>query len=355
MFWLLTLPLFLPQTEAPIGRQLPWRDFVARRFDPALCLPEPSAAERNAGRHPVTYLPRAMEERLARNFARTGEVWRFGDLVKELRPYHRDREAFARRLGELRERLPGLDERTGAWLGELILDRRLYRKDWDPDDDDDPEDGILMGERWELDRETPGRAPFWRQRGGNGWVHQLAVLYFADAEAVAATDCDLDQYRKHAGNEYTDIHAVPGSLVRGRDPAGHPYTYYQVFFNWDLDFPFGTYDCDLDVYIHFDGAGHLVTDTCSRGGDLHWAASRDLFLPVVDRDGAWICTLMVQQFGLDIDGVPEGEGDRIAAYRGMVGSKKRYAESRFRARGGKSRNPAPWTLPPLPIPGLEQG
>ena len=324
-----------------------WKDFVADVFDPALRLPEPTARELVVDREEVVHLPTAMREWVKRDFAlaagaQAGEghtIWRLGDLVKELRPAARDKKRIARRLVELQAELPGFGPRDAEWLSQLLRDNMLQDEDWDPDDDE-PDDGLLLTPEWELDNKVPGRHAFWGKRGGNGYVYQLAALYFADAHSIAATDCDLAGYKTHANNEYEEIYAVPGSLVRGQDPQGRPFAYYRVFYTWDVDFPYSTYDCELHVYIHVDDDGHLVTDTMSNSEDVYWAASRDLFLPVFDRDGGWVCMLMAQQFGVDVDGVPDGEGDRLEGYRGLVGSKKKLCEEMFTGWKGEPRNPA---------------
>lgn len=325
---------------------MPWERFVSQVFDPALCLPEPTAAELGAGRRQVLHLPSALRAWVERDFALADgaaaaaghRVRRLGDLVKELRPLARDERAFASRLAQLAAELPGLSPRDAEWLSQLLRDAALHDEDWDPDDDE-PDDGLLLVEPWELDPKVAGRHDFWRGREGNGFVYQLAAFYFADAPAIAATDCDLAAYKTHTNNDYEDIHAVPGSLVRGRDARDLPFAYYRVFYTWDVDFPYSTYDCDLHVFIHVDDDGHLVTETCSQSADVYWAASRDLFLPVFDRDGEWVCMLLAQQFGVDVRGVPDGEGNRLEAYRSMVGSKKKLCEALFAPRRDQPRNP----------------
>jgi len=324
-----------------------WEEFTSTVFDPALCLPEPTARELMDGRKEIVHLPSAMREWVKTDFAlRPGAEagdghtpTLVGDLVRELRPIARDKKRLAKRLKELQARLPAFGARDAEWLSQLLRDEELHARGWDPDDDE-PDDGLLLTPEWELDEKVKGRHAFWRDRGGNGYVYQLAAFYFADAHSIATTDCDLEAYKEHANNEYEEIYAVPGSLLRGVDPQGRPFAYYQVFYTWDVDFPYSTYDCELHVYIHVDDDGNLVTDTMSQSEDVYWAASRDLFLPVFDRDGAWVCMLLAQQFGVDVDGVPDGEGDRLEGYRGLVGSKKKVCEAMFAAWKGEPRNPA---------------
>ncbi len=340
-----------------------WERFTAEVFDPALCLPEPTARELLDGRDEIVHLPAAMRAWVKRDFALAeGEeagadhqAWLLGDLVQELRPVARDKKELKRKLEQLQGQLAGFGARDAEWLSQLLRDNELHERGWDPDDDE-PDDGLLLTPEWELDEKVKGRHSFWKNRGGNGYVYQLAAFYFADAISIATTDCDLESYKEHANNEYEAIYAVPGSLLRGKDPQGRPFAYYQVFYTWDIDFPYSTYDCELHVYIHVDDDGNLVTDTMSNSEDLYWAASRDLFLPVFDRDGEWVCMLLAQQFGVDVDGVPDGEGDRLEGYRGLVGSKKKLCEAMFAAWQGEPRNPkdAGEGIESFPFPGGEE-
>lgn len=341
---------------------IPWERFVREVYDPAWSLPEPTARELVVDGREVVHLAAAMREWVRRDFALAPgaepaaghEPVLLGDLVRELRPLARDRKRFRARIEELSAKLPGLDRRSVEWLGQLLRDDALRGEDWDPGDDE-PNDGLLLLPPWELDPEVPGRHRYWRERGGNGYVYQLAAFYFADAWSIATTDCDLAAYQTHANNEYEDIHAVPGSLVRSTDPAGRPVASYRVFYTWDLDFPYSTYDCELDVFIHVDDHGDLVTETRSDSEDVYWTASRDLFLPVRDHAGEWVCFLLVQEFGIDIDGVPDRESDRLEGIRGLVGSKKKLCEALFAGRRGEPHNPSdPGELiADFPFPGGE--
>jgi len=52
-----------------------------------------------------------------------------------------------------------------------------------------------------------------------------------------------------------------------------------------------------------------------------------VFLPVRKADGERIAWLCVQEFGFDLDNVPEREKDRRAGVRMTLGNKKRMAEA----------------------------
>lgn len=336
-----------------------WDDFVAKTFDPALCLPEPTASELKVDGEVVQYLPKEMRAWVVRDFALTPtcevpaehQPWLLGDIVRVLRPFKDDPQKFACELAALQQRLPGFDARSAAWVSELLRDTMLHDADWDPDEDE-PDDGLLFTSAWELDTKVSGRHSFWRQRGGNDKVYQLAVLYFADSAAICDTALDFEQYKQHVDNRYDEIGMVANSLQQGTDAAGRSFAYYKLFYTWDLPFPFSSYDCDADVLIHFDAQNNLMTEMSARGDDLYWACAQSLFLPVLDRVGKQVCALMVQQFGFDLDGVPDGEGDRLQAYRSQVGSKKIFAEARFQKRKNGQKPAAailPGTLPDLSI------
>jgi hypothetical protein len=340
-------------------QQLCWDDFVAKTFDPALCLPEPTASELTVDGERVLYLPKEMRAWVVRDFALSapGEAkaehqpWLLGDIVRALRPYKDNPQLFAEELAALQQQLPGLDARSAAWVSELVRDTILREGDWDPSEDE-PDDGLLFTVAWELDTKVQGRHHFWRQRRGSNKVYQMAVLYFADSAAICDTALDFEQYKQHVDNRYDEIGIVANSLRQGTDSAGRSFAYYKLFYTWDLPFPFSSYDCHADVLIHFDAYNNLLTDMSARGGDLYWGSAQGLFLPVLDRNGERVCAMMVQQFGFDLDGVPDGEDDRLQAYRSQVGSKKIFAEARFEKRM-QNHKPArammPGRLPDLSI------
>ena len=336
-----------------------WDDFVAKTFDPALCLPKPTAQELTVDGQALVYLPKEMRVWVVRDFALSAngkastshQPWLLGDILRTLRPFKDDPEKFAQELAALQQRLPGLDGRSATWVSELLRDTMLHHEDWDPDEDE-PDDGLLLTPAWELDRKVPERHRFWQQRSGDDSVFQLAVLYFADSVAICDTALDFEQYKQHVDNRYDEIGMVANTLEQGSDAAGRSFAYYKLFYTWDLPFPFSSYDCDADVLIHFDAQNNLMTEMSARGDDLYWACAQNLFLPVLDRNGEQVCAMMVQQFGFDLDGVPDSKGDRLQAYRSQVGSKKIFAEARFQKRKKEDKPAAanlPGTLPDLSI------
>jgi len=333
---------------ASIPQQSSWDDFVAKTFNPSLCLPQPAAQELVVNGQGVVFLPEKMRLWVNRDFAqRPGqtvarevqpEAMLLGDLIEILQPLKHDPSALQQKLDSLQEELPGLDRQSTLWLRELISDTDLHSEDWSPNQDS-ADDGLLFTAPWKLSSEMPNRHPFWQQRCGADDVYQLAVLYFADADSIYATEMDFEQYKQHVDNAYEEIHMVKDSLVEGVDADGKPFAYYKLFYEWDLPFPFSSYECLADVLIRLDEQGHLMTETSARGGDVYWSCSQSLFLPILNREGEQVCAMMVQQFGFDLEGVPDDSDDRLKAFRSQVGSKKRFAEARFRNSDGASTSP----------------
>jgi hypothetical protein len=116
--------------------------------------------------------------------------------------------------------------------------------------------------------------------------------------------------------------------VRGEDADGRPLDASLVVFRSDLPFPFSSYDCRLHVQNRLDSAGRLSCDTYSTSGDFHFLAGLDLFLPVRASDGTPVGLLLLRDFGLDLDGVPDDGGHVRAALRRAVGNIKLEAERR---------------------------
>ncbi|MFG0318762.1 MAG: hypothetical protein ACF8XB_15920, partial [Planctomycetota bacterium JB042] len=62
-------------------------------------------------------------------------------------------------------------------------------------------------------------------------------------------------------------------------------------------------------------------------------AGRDVYVPVESADGEFVAMLVVRQFGFDLAGVPDGDGDRQAAIRSTLGNLRRRAEREYGDRG----------------------
>lgn len=115
-----------------------------------------------------------------------------------------------------------------------------------------------------------------------------------------------------------------------------------------LPFPFGSYEALVHMLHRLDARGRLVTDVYSTWADFLWLAGRDVCIPLHASDDAWVSTLVVRRTGFDLQGVPDGDGDRRSALRVGLGNLKREAEARFVRDGGVPRTVADG-VPPLDV------
>lgn len=269
---------------------------------------------------------------------------RLGDLVLAVRDL--DDEARVIWLEEtLPRHAPAFAERWGADLEQLLRDAYLFGSGWKPARNSDA-DGILFGPAWEL---TEGGERAW-PAAHDPRVEQAATLFLADMVAIKEAESDYRAYPNNVGADYEAIYPVVDSFVEGRDERDNAFNAHTLYFRCDLPFPFSDYECNLHVLARSNARGEVVTDIYGPGSDFHYMGGRDTFLPVTTADGAWIGYLDVRWFGFDLDGVPDGAGDRKEAMRGSLGNLRRNAQRRFSEAGGERRCET-GVVPSVPIRG----
>jgi hypothetical protein len=347
---LLSLLAPRPDREGPLDPTLfaltpaaaTWEELRGAAFDPRWILPE----TRSDGGLDLT--ARLIElARLELDLPHPGDEARrlrnLGDLVVAARELPAgERAAFVdRALSADRE----LARAWGTPLRQLLDDSRLHTRRWDPDEDSDA-DGLVLASGWELPKD---RDP-WRRVGVDLDAEQGAVLVHADLTTFKEVENDYSVYPDDVGANYEEIGPVRGSLLVGDDPEGRPFQALRLRFSADLPFPFGGYECDLRVLNRLRADGLVETHIYTPGGDFHWMAGRDVFVPVRTSGGDPVGLLVTRVYGFDLDGVPDGRDHRKAALRGSLGNLKRKVEARFRELGGRWRD-AEGKLPEYPVIG----
>jgi hypothetical protein len=319
------------------AREVDWTKEGSVLFDPRWRIP-PTRVLAPDPPHEVDLL-RVMKALATRRFPyRKGErrlAWTrsFPDLVRGLREARDDPPRRSRMLRILREGRPSVWKEVGAYLPELVHDDVVRGSGWDPADDE-PDDGLLLVEAF--DRNASGLRP-WTDLDGTDDVYQAAAIVYADLEAMKESEADFTTYMSDVGVHYEFIHAVRGSYVRGRDKSGSPRTALRIVFRDDIQFPYGVLECDVRMQSSLDADGHLVTDFYSTSEDVYWLAGQSVSIPLVATDGEWVAQLQVLVYGIDLRGVPDGDGSRQAIVRGNLGNFKRRAERLFAKAGSKPR------------------
>ncbi len=268
----------------------------------------------------------------------------FGDLVAACRQL-RDRPRALRMLLErLRTERPEAWAAFGELAAPLVQDRGVFGKRWDPDSDTD---GFLFGESFTL-----GKGPFadFVEVDGSDTVLQAACLIDADLVAIETAENDYTVYFDHVGSSYEQVYPVPGSYLRGADEQG-PFVGLKLFFENDLPWPFGSYECDLRVRKVVDERGHLVTHTWSPSRDFYWIGGTNVYLPLRDADGEFVSMITVRLFGFDLRGIPEGDSQRKGGLRSVLGNLKRGAEQLFRERDPARELLLEGAIPDVPVRG----
>ena len=260
-----------------------------------------------------------------------------GDVIARVHGLRDDPAALAAELDRLLADCPDRRERWAGSLLELLKLQGLRSESWNPAKNLS-DDGILQGPRWDISR--IGTEP-WRSLKGSDDLFQSAVLIFADLEAVKAAENDYPTYPQQVGTTYEAIYPIADkNLVVREEVDGVERTVassLQLHFRCDLPFPFDSYSCDLDILNTVNRHGELVTDIWTDSRDFYWMAGRDVFLPIFESDGSFVCLLLIRQFGFDLRGVPDGTDARLEGLRCSLGNLVRRAEARYAEWGGPPR------------------
>jgi len=335
--WLALTVTIVAGDEVMRARRVDWEEAGATVFDTRWCIPPTRVPARDRKPPLRIDLLREMKSLASREFPfRAGERklrWTrcFGDLVKGLREARDDPARRKRMLRILRTGRPSVWKVVGHYLPELVHDDRIRGGAWDPADDE-WDDGLLLVDPF--DRRASGVRP-WIDLGGTTDVHQAAALVYADLTSMKSAEADFTTYPDDAGAHYEYIHAVRGSYIRGHAADGGPRAALRVLFGDDLPFPYGVLECDVRMQSSLDADGHLVTDFYSTSQDVYWLAGQSVSIPVFDSKGKWVAQLQVLAYGIDITGVPDGDGSRRTLVRGNLGNFKRRAERHFAKSGDR--------------------
>lgn len=328
-------------TPPPGSREVSWELFSRQTFDPRYALPMPSAKE--VGDEPrdlVAELRGWLERDLrvaadaASGAAGAADAAPFtvGDLIAAVQRPGMDSRTLERALETRARALPGLDASTRRRLVELLATRALIDENWSPDDSSSS-DGVLHLPGWELrDKDAERNSP-WRDRDGTDTVLRSAILVFSDLQTWNEIENEVALYKRFAGNSFEEVRIEPGSEVHAKRPGDEAQVQGRLFYTRsDLPWPFSDYEAVTHVRAAPFEDDAWQAEVYSRSSDFHWFAGRDTFLPVRTGEGDFVCWLLVQEFGFDLDGVPEGDSDRRAAVRTTLGNKKRLAEPRYAER-----------------------
>lgn len=336
----------------PSYREVSWSEFCKAHFNPDWALPTPTKKE--AGKHPIDIVE-WFKEFASRDLAlapgkQAGPGHQpvlLGDLAVRLAPLREDTRALVRELERQAEALPGMSKSERRNLAELLCDSGLHRKKWTPEDNL-KDDGILHLPSWELE-DNKQRSTLWKKRSGDDTVLRGATLVFTDLEAWFAAENDVEAYFDHAANRFEQVEIPAASRVRSASPEGSE-ARAQIFrVLSDLPFPFGDYGGDNRVRLSLRPDGLVMNEVyMAKCDDFHWLAGRDVFLPLRSSKGEYLGLIVIQEFGFDLDGVPESDGNRKEAVRAALGNKKREAELRYRprkeVRPQRGRLPEPATV-----------
>lgn len=336
-----------PGTLAPL-REVSWEEFCRDHFRPEWSLPMPTTKE--AGKVPIDlvawfqdFATRDLTLAEAQKAPEGHQPFLLGDLIAEMAPFREDCDRLRKTLRARAAELPGLNVQERRNLEELLCDAGLFRKNWTPEDNR-KDDGILHLPTWEF-KEDKTRSEPWKSRRGDDTVQRGAVLLFADLETWFRNENDVEGYFDHAANRFEQVEIPPRTRVRAIDPNGVEHRAQTFRVNSDLPFPFGKYGGDNRVRLTVRPDGLVVNEVyLASNDDFYWLAGRDVFLPLKTADGRFICHLIIQEFGFDLDGVPESDGNRKEAVRSALGNKKRMTELLFRPRAKLA--PQTGQLPP---------
>ena len=317
--------------------------FERDHYDPSKALPWPERGHADClASRMRALIDRRWEGDDVPKFARS-----FGDMLAALHRLRDKPKAQRVVLGRIERELGDDWAEVGDALTRLGIDHGVFADDWKPGGYE-VGDGMLMGSSLQL-----GQAPMpaWREVGGSQAVHQAATVVFADLRALEAAEHDYVRCYDYVDNSYEFIYPVEGSLVRNAADADAPFVGLDLKMRSDLPFPFSHYDCTLSIGKTLDADGHLDSGNYADSEDFYWIASRYVDLPVRDADGAFVAMVVVRLFGMDLDGVPDGDSDRRSGMRSLLGNIKRVAEELHAARDPDDEPVVEGAIPSVPVRG----
>jgi hypothetical protein len=270
-------------------------------------------------------------------------IW-LGDLIKQVASQGWSRKAVDLALKQVKSELSKKDYDR---VRHLLHSSDLYGKDWNPRKSNQRH-GMHFGETWEFGKNE------WSMAKADREVEQIAQLVIADIAAIKEAEANYASYWKHTKHDWERIEVIKDSHMVLRDSTGKRLmSTCQIDFKFDLPWPFSTAEFQMYTLNRMLDDGRPVLYLLALSDDLHWLAGYDLYEPVRDREGNWVATMMVREFGLDIDGVPDGRGDRHDNLRGQFGNLRRDAERLFKAQNrGKDQAevyPYSGSLPEIPV------
>lgn len=320
---------------------LDWGEVSTARLDPSRALPWPAST------HPDSV--RGLVERFAGARWRDaeGEELATGDVLAQLIARRAVPDELEAALAAVQERWPAAFESFGGLLADLVRDRDVRGDDWLPSRGT-AHDGFHVGPELQIGKDP---MPSWRDVRGSKTVQQAATFIRADLVALELAENDYRRYRQHVGTTYESIYPVPGSVLRSSADAASPFAALQVAFVCDLPFPFSSYSCELQVLKRLGEGGLLQTDTWSDSRDFFWIAGSNVYVPIEKGDGTFVGMVAVRTFGFDLRGVPDGDSDRLAGLRAVLGNLKRGAEALFAGRDEERELVLRGTIPSVPILG----
>ncbi len=257
----------------------------------------------------------------------------FGDVVQEARKRGPGKAALSALLGEWKLTNPASHAACAKLLREVHPDGALKSKNWDGEKDLS-DDGMFFGPVLKL---NPGTSQPWSGYKNLQTMHQAAALVNADLEAIKAAHGDYPSMLTDPGTSYEKIGPKTGTFLVGSDEERGSFAALRIGFRSDLPFPFGHYDCDLGILDMLDEKGRMTTFVFTPSQDFYWFAGQDWHHPIRASDGEFLGILLVRIAGFDLQGVPDGDSDRMAGTRVALGNLKRRSEAAFLAYGGPPR------------------
>jgi len=271
------------------------------------------------------------------------EIW-LGDLLKEVHRAEWSKTASKEVLAKVKNHVSKAEYEK---LEDLLTAYDLYSSKWNPRKGGQ-EHGMHFGKQWEFKKSD------WVHAKSDREVEQIAQLIVADLAAIKETEADYQGYWKHVKHDWERIEVALNDFRVVVDDKQQPLmSSTMIEFEFDLPFPFSTAEFQMFTLTRMLEDGSPILYLFATGDDLHWLAGYDVYEPIKDRDGNWVGTMMVRVFGLDLDGVPDGQGDRHDNLRGQYGNLRRGAEKFFELQNrGKAKPdvfPYQGALPNVPV------
>ncbi len=143
-----------------------------------------------------------------------------------------------------------------------------------------------------------GRQGFWSKPHGRPELFIGAVIINAPLQRILGAERDFLAYQKWFQDDYDVVYPLEDSYKYGVTVHGFPFVEIDHFYHTPGRFGCLGSSMVLHLREYCSAEGRFVADYYTTSPSYYWAAGRDIYYPIRDRDR--VAYLIVTQFGFDM-------------------------------------------------------